>query len=121
MNLTELQAALDKAGVPRACYSFISDGAGDRFRIATGRDEHGDCWEVYYTDRGHRSDPRVFRSESEACEELLRRLVPDPSTRTLESILRRTSTPNPPQPGSLDAILREMYGVDGGNGEVKNI
>lgn len=81
MNLPELKAALDTAGVSERAYSFTSDGYGEVFRIQRVQDILGEGWEVYYSERGNKNDCLVFRSEAEACDELLRRILRDPSTR----------------------------------------
>ena len=38
-------------------------------------------WSVYYSERGRRNDEARFDTEDEACDELLIRLVRDPTTR----------------------------------------
>ena len=81
MNLTELQSALEAVGVSDRAYSFTSDGYGDVYRIAPVHDMHGDRWEVYYSERGNKNRLLVFRSESEACDEFLRWILGDPTTR----------------------------------------
>jgi hypothetical protein len=81
MNLTELKSALDAAGVSERAYSFTSDGYGEVYRIALIHDLLGDGWEVYYSERGNKNRLLIFRSESEACDELLRWILRDTSTR----------------------------------------
>ncbi|HSI65376.1 MAG TPA: hypothetical protein VLE43_19780 [Candidatus Saccharimonadia bacterium] len=81
MNLTELKAALDAAGVSERAYSFTSDGCGEVYRLAPIHDILGDGWEVYYSERGSKNQLRVFRSESEACNEFLPWILQDRSTR----------------------------------------
>jgi hypothetical protein len=81
MNLTELKAALDAAGVEERVYSFTSDGYGEVFRLAPIHDILGDGWEIYYAERGLKTGLVVFRSESEACSEFLQRILRDPTTR----------------------------------------
>ena len=81
MNLSELKSALDNAGVSERSYSFTSDGYGEVYRIQRMRDILGEGWEVYYSERGNKNDCLVFRSEAQACDELLRRLLRDTTTR----------------------------------------
>jgi hypothetical protein len=81
MNLTELKSALDAAGVSERAYSFTSDGYGEVYRLAPIHDILGDGWEIYYAERGGKTGQLVFRSESEACGEFLRRILQDPTTR----------------------------------------
>ncbi len=81
MNLTELKAALDAAGVSEQAYSFTSDGYGEVYRIAAIHDILGDGWEVYYSERGNKNRLLIFRSESEACDEFLRWILRNPTTR----------------------------------------
>ena len=85
MNLTELKAALDSAGVEERVYSFTSDGCGEVYRLAPIRDMLGDGWEMYYAERGLKTGLVVFRSESEACAEFLRWILRDPTTRSAAS------------------------------------
>jgi hypothetical protein len=82
VNLTELKSALVKAGIPELPYSFTSNGTrdeeiGDACRISFSHDMLGDRWEVYYVERGEKrdSDMVVHRSESDACEDLYRRIM----------------------------------------------
>ena len=81
MNLQELKTALDAEGISELAYSFSSDGFGEVFRISAIHDILGDGWEVYYSERGNKNELVVFRTEEEACEYFLRRLLKDPSTR----------------------------------------
>ena len=81
MNLSELKTALDAADIDERTYSFTSDGLGEVYRIAPIRDLLGDGWEVYYSERGNKNRLLTFRSESEACEEFLRWILRDPTTR----------------------------------------
>jgi hypothetical protein len=88
VNLTELESALDAAGVPERYYSFTSDGYGEVYRIAPIHDLLGDAWEVYYSERGNKNRLLIFRSEAEACDEFLRWILGD-------STLRRAASPSP--------------------------
>lgn len=81
MNLTGLKSALDAAGVAERAYSFTSDGGGEVYRIAPFHDQLGDGWEVYYSERGNKNDLIIFRSEAEACDQFLKWVLSDKSTR----------------------------------------
>ena len=90
MNLSELKTKLDSAGVSERAYSFTSDGSGEVYRLAPIHDQLGAGWEVYYAERGNKNRLLTFRSESEACDEFLRWILHDPTTR--ESAFQRMST-----------------------------
>ncbi|MGC3990233.1 MAG: hypothetical protein QM796_11235 [Chthoniobacteraceae bacterium] len=81
MNLTELKSALDAAGISERAYSFTSDGCGEVYRIASIHDLLGNGWEVYYSERGNKNRLLIFRSEAEACDEFLRWILGDSTTR----------------------------------------
>jgi hypothetical protein len=81
MNLTELKYALNTAGISEQAYSFTSDGAGEVYRISPIHDLLGDGWEIYYSERGNKNRLLTFRSESEACDEFLRWILQDSTTR----------------------------------------
>ena len=81
MNLTELKSKLDAADVSERAYSFTTDGIGEVYRLQRISDSDGDGWQVYYAERGQRTGLKVFRSESDACAEMLRRILHDPLTR----------------------------------------
>jgi hypothetical protein len=81
MNLSALKTALENAGVSDDAYSFTSDAIGEVYRIQRIQDILGEGWEVYYSERGLKTGLLVFRSETDACEELLHRILRDPTTR----------------------------------------
>ncbi len=69
MNVGDLQSELEAAGVNPREYAINGDDfPGDQFVI--GRDSDG-AWEVFYTERGYRSERMSFQSESAACEHFL--------------------------------------------------
>jgi hypothetical protein len=69
MNASDLKRELDAAGVNPREYAINGDDfPGDQFVI--GRDSDG-AWEVFYTERGYRSERMSFQSESAACEHFL--------------------------------------------------
>ncbi|CAM3926901.1 hypothetical protein NOMA109596_16705 [Nocardioides marinus] len=77
LDRAELQRRLHAAGVDRR--SFGLSGGLPNEQYVLERRERG--WAVYYSERGRRTDERVFRTERAACRHLLRRLLDDESTR----------------------------------------
>jgi hypothetical protein len=75
VTLADLKSTLERAAIPEIAYSFASDGVGEVYRISYFRDRLGDGWEVYYSERGNKNDLLIHRSESDACEDLHRRLI----------------------------------------------
>lgn len=70
MNKLELKRILDDERFNPAVYSLEGGLPNDRLCLAA----EGRQWCVYYSERGARYDEQWFAAESEACEELLRRL-----------------------------------------------
>jgi hypothetical protein len=69
MNVSDLKRELDAAGVNPREYAINGDDfPGDQFVI--GRDSDG-AWEVFYTERGFKSERITFQSESAACGHFL--------------------------------------------------
>lgn len=77
MNLRELKRVLDREGFNPGRYS-LKGGLPDE-RYCLERRDGG--WSVYYSERGEKVEERVFATESEACEDLLRRVRKDPSAK----------------------------------------
>ncbi len=75
MNLTELQTELDSLGVDKLSYSLEGGLPNERYCIDK---EYGN-WLVYYSERGGRSGLKEFKTESKACEHLLKVLKDDPT------------------------------------------
>ena len=92
MNLTELKSALDAAGIAEHAYFLAIHDPGEVYRIAPINDLLGEGWEVYYSERGNKNDLLIFRSESEACADLLRRVLGDPTTRLGTQLRGQRST-----------------------------
>ena len=67
MTRDELTAELRKLRVPDFAYDLSGSDLSDTYTL---RESDG-TWFVYYSERGHQWDMRVFFSESEACEYLL--------------------------------------------------
>jgi hypothetical protein len=78
MNIDELKVALDSAGV--GCDAGWQDGEFIAGHMALSQKSFGKYWtdgkwRVYYVFRGEKIDRWCFDSESEACENLLRRTL----------------------------------------------
>lgn len=72
MTLNELKTIVSKNGkIPKDCYSF--DGGLPNESLCISR--HGEDWEVYYSERGKKTNLMTFKMESEACEYFYKRLL----------------------------------------------
>jgi hypothetical protein len=81
VDRAELQRRADRAGIRRTSYSLVGGLPPEQYVLALVQDG----WSVYYSERGLRSAEMTFAREEEACDELFRRLVRDPTTRRPES------------------------------------
>ncbi|MFI5729194.1 hypothetical protein ACIA49_03675 [Kribbella sp. NPDC051587] len=72
MTIVELAARLQAERVPAGAYSIGVD-VNESYCLVP-EEEH---WHVYYSERGHRIDERVFANESEACRAFLDALRDD--------------------------------------------
>ncbi len=70
MNITELKIRLFNEEVPHYMYS-VCDGEEEQ-RVCLR--ESGGRWQVYYCEDGEKLDLMEFATESEACEELYKRV-----------------------------------------------
>lgn len=78
VNRDELRRALEREGVRPTAYSVDPDRLSDDvycLAITAGG------WSVWFAERGERRDEVFFETEDEACDELLLRVVSDPTTR----------------------------------------
>ena len=66
VNISELKADLDQAGVPANLYSLDGGLWGDRLCVAN----EAPLWIVYHSERGQRYEEVVFTTEDEACRQL---------------------------------------------------
>ena len=64
MTVDELKKRLDEIGVPDDLYSLLI-GSFPNEAYCLIKNEDG--WEVYYSERGQKSDAQQFENESEAC------------------------------------------------------
>ena len=79
MNRDQLRQALEQEGVRPTAYDLDPGRLSDEtycLAIAPGG------WAVWYAERGQRRDEAFFETEGEACDELLLRVVSDPTTRS---------------------------------------
>jgi hypothetical protein len=83
MDLTELQRALDAAGIRPDTYDLDPRGfslPSERYCI---RQEGPARWVTYYSERGHRNREGIWITEDEACRSLLDLLMHDRTVRRL--------------------------------------
>ncbi|MEE3471494.1 MAG: hypothetical protein VZR24_12605 [Butyrivibrio hungatei] len=73
MVVEELKKRLDQIGVSDDLYSLLIGGFPNEAYCLI---KNEDGWEVYYSERGEKSDIQQFASESEACEYMLEELKP---------------------------------------------
>jgi hypothetical protein len=78
VTLDELSRTLMELGIRPRSYSLQGGTPDDRYCLE--RSSGG--WAVYYSERGLRNDEQWFATEDEACQDLLRRVLADPTTRT---------------------------------------
>lgn len=78
MNRNDLLAKFETAGISPAAYSIDGVSRNETYVLSRGEK---DCWIVYYSERGLMTALAQFATESDACAELLSRVLDDPSTR----------------------------------------
>ena len=78
MNRIELLEKLKEARINPNTYSLEGGSSGEEYVLS---DEGYGTWAVFYSERGFRRNEKKFRSESEACEDLHKRIMSDPTTR----------------------------------------
>jgi hypothetical protein len=71
MNKKELEIRLIKEGIRADSYHLEGGLPNESFTL----NKNGNQWEVYYSERGNKTDLRVFESEEEACEYLYKELT----------------------------------------------
>jgi len=72
MNLGELERKLSDANVPPDAYCLTGGLPNEALCIEQRKDG---TWRTYYSERGGRSNPRVFNTEGEACEFFLKEIL----------------------------------------------
>ena len=73
MNKQQLQERLIKENIPKKYYSFTNELPDDAFCLRY----NGHVWEVYFGERGEKSDLQYFRTEEEACDYFYQWLIED--------------------------------------------
>jgi hypothetical protein len=73
MNRAVLQSTLKENNVPEDLYCLTGGLPNEAYCIATDGDGQ---WFTYYSERGVRSGLKVFKTEDEACRDLLATLLP---------------------------------------------
>lgn len=76
LNRESLERTLSEASVRSNYYHF---GGYVEGRVCLQSENGG--WSVYYAERGHRNVEKWFRSESDACEYLLKLAMEDGTSR----------------------------------------
>ena len=77
MNRSELERVFSEEGIRPNSYCLNGGLPTERHTL----EARANGWAVYYSERGTRTSERSFKTESEACRELLQRVLGDPSTR----------------------------------------
>ena len=72
MKVNELSNELKELGVPEFYYSILTGGLPNERLCIVETDLKK--WEVYYSERGEKSNVRIFDLESDACEYFLKKL-----------------------------------------------
>ena len=67
MNLSKLEKELINIHAPKDMYSLKGGLPNEAYTI----NNTGDTWEVYYSERGSKTNLKVFDSEGEACRYFL--------------------------------------------------
>lgn len=78
MTRIELLEKLKEARINPNTYSLEGSSSGEEYVLS---DERHGTWAVYCSERGLRRCERMFQSETEACEDLYRRIMDDQTTR----------------------------------------
>lgn len=71
MTIIELQKLLKEKKFDENLYSLNGGLPNEAYCIAKNKGS----WEVYYSEKGHKSEYKKFKSESEACEYFYKSLI----------------------------------------------
>jgi hypothetical protein len=77
LDRDRLQKLFDGRDVDPRCYDFEGSNLGEQYVLEL---EPGG-WSVYYAERGQKNDQRFFDTEDAACNDLMSRVLNDPTTR----------------------------------------
>ncbi|MGN0355035.1 MAG: hypothetical protein ACI4EI_08155 [Muricoprocola sp.] len=67
MTIEDLSSTLNKMNIPKDLYSIMTGGLPNEKLCIVKEDK----WQVYYSERGHKSGLKIFETEEEACEYFL--------------------------------------------------
>ena len=70
MKVSELEQKLNELGVSNKLYSLMTGGLPNE-QLCIAKEEN---WQVYYSERGHKSGLKEFSTESEACDYFLSKM-----------------------------------------------
>jgi len=73
MTIRELEIKLKGLGIKKIFYSLSGGLPSEVFCI----DRNESNWEVYYSERGSKSQLKVFEKESEACDYFYKKITSD--------------------------------------------
>jgi len=76
MNKENLQLLLIKNKITPFAYSLSGGLPNEKYVLDQGIDK----WSVYYSERGQRNNEKVFKTEDEACQYMLKQLINDKTT-----------------------------------------
>ena len=68
MNINQLRDELSKLEIPKSAYQLKRGLFNEVFCIGM----ENNIWEVYYSERGNKTNRKVFDSEESACEYFLK-------------------------------------------------
>lgn len=71
MTIVEMKNLLQEKKIPENLYSLNGGLPNEAYCIGKNKD----IWEVYYSERGHKSEYKKFDSESEACSYFYKALL----------------------------------------------
>lgn len=71
MNMKELKETLENEKIPGELYSLKGGFPNESYCI----NKLNNNWEVYYSERGRKSDVKIFDIEEEACQHFYKRIM----------------------------------------------
>ena len=71
MTIIEMQRLLNEKNIPQNYYSLTGGLPNEAYCITKNKS----VWEVYYSERGEKSEYKKFNSEEEACEHFYKSLI----------------------------------------------
>ena len=77
MKLQDLERELKNLNINNEFYSLSGGFPNEAYCINKNEFE----WEVYYSERGQKSDPKIFNDENSACNYFFGLIISDPLVR----------------------------------------